>query len=85
MHLIYHGHSFVEIETEQGSILIDPFVINNPQCDISLEDIFSKNISHIVLTHGHRDHVGDTIEIVKNLPNCRVVGMVELCNRLDHQ
>lgn len=63
---------------EQGSILIDPFVTNNPKCDISLEDIFSKHVTHILLTHGHHDHVGDTIEIAKQFPDAVVVGMVEL-------
>lgn len=83
MQVIYHGHSFVEIETEQGSILIDPFVTNNPKCDICLEDIFSKKITHILLTHGHSAHVDDTIEIAKNIPECVVVGMVELIDWLE--
>jgi len=83
MQIIYHGHSFVEIETEQGSILIDPFVTNNPKCDISLEDIFSKKVTHILLTHGHHDHVGDTIEITKHFSDCVVVGMVELMDWLE--
>ncbi len=78
MQVIYHGHSFVEIEMEQGSILIDPFVTNNPKCDISLKDLLAKNITHILLTHGHDDHVGDTIEIAKQFPDAVVVGMVEL-------
>ncbi len=85
MQVIYHGHSFVEIETEQGSMLIDPFVTGNPKCDISLEDVFSKKITHILLTHGHHDHVGDTIEIAKNIPDCMVVGMVELMDWLENK
>jgi L-ascorbate metabolism protein UlaG (beta-lactamase superfamily) len=85
MQVVYHGHSFLEIKTEQSSILIDPFVTGNPKCDISLEEIFSKNITHILLTHGHSDHVGDTIAIAKQFPECVVVGMVELCNRLNAQ
>jgi L-ascorbate metabolism protein UlaG (beta-lactamase superfamily) len=83
MQIIYHGHSFIEIETEQGSILIDPFVTGNSKCDISLEDVFSKKITHILLTHGHHDHVGDTIEIAKNIPDCMVVGMVKLIDWLE--
>jgi L-ascorbate metabolism protein UlaG (beta-lactamase superfamily) len=82
MQIIYHGHSFVEIETEQGSVLIDPFITGNQKCDISLEKIFSKKITHIVLTHGHSDHVGDTIQIAKNFSDCVVVAMVELCDWL---
>jgi L-ascorbate metabolism protein UlaG (beta-lactamase superfamily) len=83
MQVIYHGHSFVEIETEHGSILIDPFITDNPKCNITLDDLFSKTITHILLTHGHSDHVGDTIEIVKKNLNCVVVSMVELSNWLE--
>ena len=85
MQAIYHGHSFVEIETEQGSILIDPFITGNQKCDISLENIFSKKITHIILTHGHSDHVGDTIEIAKNIPDCMVIGIVQLIDWIKDQ
>lgn len=82
MQIIYHGHSFIEIETEQWSILIDPFVTGNTKCDLRLEDLFLKNITHILLTHGHSDHVGDTIAITKHFSDCIVVGMVELLSWL---
>lgn len=85
MQVIYHGHSFVEIEVEQSSILIDPFVVNNTKCDLSLEDVFAKQVTHILLTHGHEDHVGDTIEIAKQSPDTVVVGMVELVAWLETQ
>jgi L-ascorbate metabolism protein UlaG (beta-lactamase superfamily) len=85
MQAIYHGHSFVEIETDQGSILIDPFVTNNPKCDTSLESIFTKKITHIILTHGHSDHIGDTVEIAKNIPDCVIVGIVQLIDWIEHQ
>ena len=78
MQIIYHGHSFVEIEIEQGSILIDPFITGNPKCDITLEDVFKKNITHILLTHGHSDHVGDTLAIMEQMSEVTVICMVEL-------
>jgi L-ascorbate metabolism protein UlaG (beta-lactamase superfamily) len=82
MQIIYHGHSCVEIETEKGSILIDPFITDNLKCDINLDMISSRKITHILLTHGHTDHVGDTIEISKRNPDIVVVGMVELIDWL---
>lgn len=85
MQVIYHGHSFVEIAIEQGSILIDPFITGNPKCDISLEEVFKKNITHVLLTHGHKDHVGDVIEIAKHFSDCVVVGAVELIDWLENQ
>lgn len=64
IHCIYHGHSFVEILFDHNkSILIDPFITWNPKCDISLDDIWKKNIIAICITHGHGDHIGDTIAI----------------------
>ena len=84
MQAIYHGHSFIEIETQGWSILIDPFISDNPRADISLEKIVEKNITHIVLTHGHDDHVGDTVDIAQKT-SCKVVAMVELCQWLETQ
>ncbi len=70
MHVVWHGHSFVEIVTDKGSILIDPFITGNPRCDVSLEEVQQKEIIAICLTHGHGDHIGDTMSLVKekNIP-----------------
>lgn len=65
MQVIYHGHSFIEIELENGSVLIDPYVSENPRCDVTVSDVIGKNITHIVLTHGHDDHLGDTVFIAQ--------------------
>jgi L-ascorbate metabolism protein UlaG (beta-lactamase superfamily) len=85
MQVIYHGHSFVEIETEKGHILIDPFVTGNPKCDLSLEQLFFKKITHIFLTHGHEHHIGDTLLIAKQFPDAVVVGESELMSILIQQ
>lgn len=74
---ILHGHSFVEIKTNHWSILVDPFITWNPKCDISLEDVIKMDITAICLTHGHNDHVGDTIDIAQS-SKCPVICMVEL-------
>lgn len=61
--VIRHWHSFVEIETQEGSFLIDPFITGNPKCDVTVEDMTNKNILGIFLTHGHADHIWDTVAI----------------------
>ncbi len=69
--VIFHGHSFFEIVLEQGSILVDPYITWNSQCDLILNDICKKNIIAICITHGHKDHTWDTIAIKKidqNIP-----------------
>gem|GEM_PF-5042170 len=49
--------------------------------DCTVEQITEKNILAVCLTHGHGDHVGDTVQIA-NDANCPVVAMVELCDWL---
>ncbi|MBX7044433.1 MAG: metal-dependent hydrolase [Ignavibacteria bacterium] len=60
--IIFHGHSFLEIQTNGKTILIDPFISGNPKCDIKVEDA---KCNYIILTHGHGDHYGDCIEIAQ--------------------
>ena len=60
----YLGHSAFEITTEEGmKILIDPFISANPSC-IKPVELFKPDI--ILVTHGHMDHFGDTLEIANN-------------------
>lgn len=63
MQIIRHWHSFVEIETQHGSFLIDPFINWNPKCDVTLDDMLKKNIRGVLLTHWHGDHLGESLAI----------------------
>jgi len=65
MEVIFHWHSFIEIDLGNKSILIDPFITWNILCDIELKDVILKNISYIIITHWHTDHIWDTPEIVR--------------------
>ncbi|WP_040229187.1 metal-dependent hydrolase [Bhargavaea cecembensis] len=62
MHVSYHGHSVVKIKTEKHTILIDPFITGNELTDLKAGE---ENPDAILLTHGHGDHVGDTVELAK--------------------
>jgi L-ascorbate metabolism protein UlaG (beta-lactamase superfamily) len=62
MKVSYHGHSVVKIETEGKTILIDPFITGNGLTDLSVDDL---KVDVILLTHGHNDHVGDTLQLAK--------------------
>lgn len=63
MKLRYFSHSAFQITSNEGQrILIDPFLDNNPTCPVKSSDI---DADFILLTHGHGDHIGDTISIAK--------------------
>lgn len=74
--LTYLGHSGFLIADEHVSVAVDPFLTGNPQATIGPADV---NCSHIALTHGHEDHVGDTLEIAKN-NNAVLIASYELVN-----
>lgn len=75
MKLKYLGHSAFYIESGKFKALIDPFLNGNPQATVAPKDF--KDISHIFVTHGHGDHLGDTIEIAKHT-NCTVITNFEI-------
>ena len=56
------GHSAFQIETAGRTILIDPFLSGNPAASTSADQLAA---DAILLTHGHGDHVGDTVSIAK--------------------
>lgn len=67
MQLIWFGHSCFRIETGASVILIDPFLKGNPTFEssgIAWGDAV-KGVTHVALTHGHSDHLGDAGEICK--------------------
>ncbi|ASS92150.1 metal-dependent hydrolase [Aeribacillus pallidus] len=78
MKVSFHGHSIVQIETNGKNIIIDPFINGNGQTDLKVEDV---KADVILLTHGHNDHVGDTVEIAKRNDSL-VVAIAELATYL---
>lgn len=78
MKVSYHGHSVVKVDTDCYTILIDPFITGNPGCDLDADKV---KADYILLTHGHNDHVGDTVEIAKK-NNALVIAPNELADYL---
>ncbi len=64
MKMTWLGHAGFRIETGGKVLLIDPFLTGNPVFKGSPEEA-SAGCTHILLTHGHDDHVGDSVEIAK--------------------
>ena len=64
MKLTYLGHSVFMLEEGGFKAIIDPFLKGNPSSPLKPEDV--KNLTHIFVTHGHGDHIGDTVELAKD-------------------
>ncbi|MEO1105182.1 MAG: metal-dependent hydrolase, partial [Pseudomonadota bacterium] len=77
MRLTWYGHSAFRVEFDDTALLIDPFLSGNPTWDGDWAGP-SGGISHILLTHGHDDHIGDTLDIVKTT-GAQIVGAYEIC------
>jgi len=65
MQITWFGHSAFRLDFGGNAVLIDPFFTGNPAF-VSDKAAAIKGVSHILLTHGHGDHVGDTLDIAKS-------------------
>src|SRR5947199_7040232 len=78
--LTWLGHATFRIETPGGkTILIDPWVMNNPKCPESEKNL--KQVDVMLCTHAHGDHIGDAVEIGKK-HNPTTVAIPELAHWL---
>ncbi len=66
MKLTWYGHSAFRVETDKARILIDPFFTGNPSFAENMLSEAIEGLTHICLTHGHFDHIGDAIKIAKD-------------------
>ena len=77
MKLTWLGHSAFHLQTAAQSVLIDPFWTGNPTFPQGYEDRVER-VDTIVLTHGHEDHLGDTVRLAQKY-GATVVGQYEVC------
>jgi L-ascorbate metabolism protein UlaG (beta-lactamase superfamily) len=75
------GHAAFTLSDGDTTVLIDPFLTGNPKAAISADDVAATTI---VLTHGHADHIGDTVAIAKRT-DAPVVAIVELANEIGEE
>jgi L-ascorbate metabolism protein UlaG (beta-lactamase superfamily) len=81
--LTWLGHASFRLDAPSGTrIYIDPFLTGNPRCPEQERE--PERIDVIALTHGHDDHVGDTVALAKRF-SCPVVAQVELRGFLSTQ
>ncbi len=77
MEVRFLGHAAFELSDGDTTVLIDPFLTGNPKAAIGADDAAATTI---LLTHGHGDHIGDTVAIAKRT-GAPVVAIVELAER----
>ncbi|MBD8890077.1 metal-dependent hydrolase [Roseibium litorale] len=79
MKITWYGHAAFKIEIKDATILIDPFFTGNPSFPKGLTvSKASEGVTHVLLTHGHDDHIGDSIHILKET-GAQLTGNAEIC------
>jgi L-ascorbate metabolism protein UlaG (beta-lactamase superfamily) len=81
MQIRFLGHAAFELSDGERTVLIDPFLTGNPKAAASPQEL---SPSTILLTHGHADHIGDTVSIAKR-SGADVVAIVEIANELGEE
>jgi L-ascorbate metabolism protein UlaG (beta-lactamase superfamily) len=75
------GHAAMALETAGFHVLIDPFLTGNPKAAAKAEEV---QADFILLSHGHSDHVGDTIAIAQRT-GATVISNYEIAVWLEQQ
>jgi L-ascorbate metabolism protein UlaG (beta-lactamase superfamily) len=79
--LTWYGHATLGLETGGYRILVDPYFNGNPATSVSAEKVMA---DFILITHGHNDHVGDSVRIAKRT-GALVISNFEICDWLKRQ
>lgn len=86
MKITWFGHSCFRVETGESRILIDPFLTGNAtfeKAEIPMHKVID-GITHVALTHGHEDHLGDTVTVCKET-DAPLIAVHELASYLAGQ
>ena len=81
MKLTYLGHAAALLESAKETFILDPFLTGNPKASITADQV---KATHILITHGHGDHVGDAVSISKRT-GAPIITTFELGNWLAAQ
>lgn len=78
----WFGHGTFKLRTAEGkTLLIDPWVQDNPACPPELKQV--GKLDTILVTHGHGDHIGNAIAVAQEAQPQEVIGVVELAGWLE--
>ena len=74
--LTWFGHAALGLETSGYSVIVDPFLEGNPAASTSPDSV---KADYILISHGHGDHVGDTLAIAQRT-GAMVISNDEIAN-----
>src|SRR3954452_22528343 len=77
--LRFLGHAAVQLTGGGGDVVIDALLTGNPKATGAADDLHP---DVILLTHGHADHLGDTVALAKR-SGAQVVAIVELACEIE--
>ena len=60
--ITWYGHAALGFETGGYRVLVDPFFTGNPAASTTADQVAA---DFILISHGHNDHVGDTLAIAR--------------------
>jgi L-ascorbate metabolism protein UlaG (beta-lactamase superfamily) len=83
MKITWFGHSAFRLDFADKVVLIDPFLTGNPAFEGDAQAA-SAGATHILITHGHFDHIGDSLEIAART-GAKVATNFDLCMYLASQ
>ncbi|NJO54739.1 MAG: metal-dependent hydrolase [Bacteroidales bacterium] len=83
MKMTWFGHSTFRLDFGRSVVLIDPFFTGNPAFEGDMAKAVA-GATHILVTHGHSDHVGDTVALARKT-GAKVVTNFDLCMWLAKQ
>jgi len=79
--LTWYGHAALGLVTAGKKLLIDPYFTGNPSATTAEEEVTA---DYILVTHGHGDHLGDTVAIARRC-GAMVISNAEISSWLGKQ
>jgi L-ascorbate metabolism protein UlaG (beta-lactamase superfamily) len=81
MDIRFLGHACFSLSDSDTTVLVDPFLTGNPKAAATADEV---DATTLLLTHGHADHVGDTVAIAKRT-GAPLLAITELAGELGEE
>lgn len=82
MYYTFLGHNVAMVECGEKCLLIDPWISGNPWISPTYE---LAKIDYILITHGHFDHLGDSVALAKKYPQVKLISNPEISRYLEKE